>query len=203
MWCSCPCICLYPALALTSPAIFPGGGAVPSTLAPSKDIKVYISVTQNGTCYTKWDILLDKIWHNGIRWNGPTLHHEFMLSVVLTGAGEDGGEGYVGMVVEVGGEGQSVLVQWDCGIRSWYRIEVEQRASSVFDPVSAGCYLKWYDRADLSCYSQILFFHSFIMCITVNRLGKMTNLHLQLLWLTLPLCHLPLRIWEKERGQKE
>ena len=34
---------------------------------------------------------------------------------------QDGGEGCVGTVVEVGDEGRSVLVQWDCGIRSWYR----------------------------------------------------------------------------------
>ena len=34
---------------------------------------------------------------------------------------QDGGEGYLGTVVEVGEGGRSVLVQWDCGNRCRYR----------------------------------------------------------------------------------
>ena len=38
---------------------------------------------------------------------------------------QDGGEGCVGTVVEVEEGGEAVLVQWDCGIRSWYRSGAE------------------------------------------------------------------------------
>ena len=34
---------------------------------------------------------------------------------------QDGGEGHVGTVVEVGPDGRSAVVQWDCGNRYGYR----------------------------------------------------------------------------------
>ena len=34
---------------------------------------------------------------------------------------QDGGEGHVGTVVEVGPNSRSVMVQWDCGNRCRYR----------------------------------------------------------------------------------
>ena len=52
---------------------------------------------------------------------------------------QDGGEGHVGTVVEVDGEGRSVMVQWDCGGRHRYRCGAEGKYDlRVFDSAPAG-----------------------------------------------------------------
>ena len=52
---------------------------------------------------------------------------------------QDGGEGYVGTVVEVEEGGRSVVVQWDCGNRCRYRCGEEGKYDlRVFDSAPAG-----------------------------------------------------------------
>ena len=40
---------------------------------------------------------------------------------------QDGGEGCVGTVAELGREKKAVMVQWDCGITAWYRSGAEDK----------------------------------------------------------------------------
>ena len=55
---------------------------------------------------------------------------------------QDGGEGHVGTVVEVGQDGGSVVVQWDCGNRCRYRCGEEGKYDlRVFDSAPTGEYL--------------------------------------------------------------
>ena len=59
---------------------------------------------------------------------------------------QDGGEGYVGTVVEVGQGGGSVVVQWDCGNRQRYRCGEEGKYDlRVFDSAPTG---KWCSCID-------------------------------------------------------
>ena len=52
---------------------------------------------------------------------------------------QDGGEGYVGTVVEVGQGGGSVVVQWDSGNRCRYRCGEEGKYDlRVFDSAPTG-----------------------------------------------------------------
>ena len=52
---------------------------------------------------------------------------------------QDGGEGYVGTVVEVGQGSGSVVVQWDCGNRCRYRCGEEGKYDlRVFDSAPTG-----------------------------------------------------------------
>ena len=52
---------------------------------------------------------------------------------------QDGGEGHVGTVVEVGQGGGSVVVQWDCGNRCRYRCGEEGKYDlRVFDSAPTG-----------------------------------------------------------------
>ena len=52
---------------------------------------------------------------------------------------QDGGEGHVGTVVEVGQDGRSVVVQWDCGNRCRYRCGEEGKYDlRVFDSAPTG-----------------------------------------------------------------
>ena len=52
---------------------------------------------------------------------------------------QDGGEGHVGTVVEVGQDGGSVVVQWDCGNRCRYRCGEEGKYDlRVFDSAPTG-----------------------------------------------------------------
>ena len=52
---------------------------------------------------------------------------------------QDGGGGHVGTVVEVGQDGRSVVVQWDCGNRYKYRCGEEGKHDlSVFDSGPTG-----------------------------------------------------------------
>ena len=52
---------------------------------------------------------------------------------------QDGGEGHVGTVVEVGQDGGSAVVQWDCGNRCRYRCGEEGKYDlRVFDSAPAG-----------------------------------------------------------------
>ena len=59
---------------------------------------------------------------------------------------QDGGEGHVGTVVEVGHPsesdgGRAVVVQWDCGERCRYRCGVEGKYDlGVLDSAPAGLY---------------------------------------------------------------
>ena len=54
---------------------------------------------------------------------------------------QDGGEGHVGTVVEVGQGGESVVVQWDCGNRQRYHCGEEGKYDlRVFDSAPTG---KW------------------------------------------------------------
>ena len=58
---------------------------------------------------------------------------------------QDGGEGHVGTVVEVGeksgSSGRAVVVQWDCGERSKYRCGVEGKYDlRVLDSAPTGRY---------------------------------------------------------------
>ena len=62
---------------------------------------------------------------------------------------QDGGEGHVGTVVEVGqpsvsDRGRAVVVQWDCGERSMYRCGVRGRYYDlrVLDSAPIGKYVK-------------------------------------------------------------
>ena len=60
---------------------------------------------------------------------------------------QDGGEGYVGTVVEVGQGGGSVVVQWDCGNRCRYRCGEEGKYDlRVFDSAPTGeCAVLFYE----------------------------------------------------------
>ena len=59
---------------------------------------------------------------------------------------QDGGEGHVGTVVEVGQGGGSVVVQWDCGNRQRYRCGEEGKYDlRVFDSAPTG---KWCSCID-------------------------------------------------------
>ena len=52
---------------------------------------------------------------------------------------QDGGEGCVGTVVKVEEGGQSVVVQWDFGLRSQYRCGLEGKFDlRVFDTAPTG-----------------------------------------------------------------
>jgi len=52
---------------------------------------------------------------------------------------QDGGDGHVGTVVEVGQDGRSVVVQWDCGNRCRYRCGEEGKYDlRVLDSAPAG-----------------------------------------------------------------
>lgn len=52
---------------------------------------------------------------------------------------QDGGEGHVGTVVEVGQGGRSAVVQWDCGNRYGYRCGEEGKYDlRVLDSAPAG-----------------------------------------------------------------
>ena len=61
---------------------------------------------------------------------------------------QDGGEGYVGTVVEVGEPsvsdgGRTVVVQWDCGERSRYRCGLERKYDlRVMDSGPAGRHIR-------------------------------------------------------------
>ena len=59
---------------------------------------------------------------------------------------QDGGEGHVGTVVEVGQDGGSVVVQWDCGNRCRYRCGEERKYDlRVFDSGPTGEHVLWTD----------------------------------------------------------
>ena len=52
---------------------------------------------------------------------------------------QDGGEGHVGTVVEVGPDGRSAVVQWDCGNRYGYRCGREGKYDlRIFDNAPTG-----------------------------------------------------------------
>ena len=52
---------------------------------------------------------------------------------------QDGGEGGVGTLVEVGEGGRSALVQWDLGTKEWYRCGKEGKFDlRVFDNAPTG-----------------------------------------------------------------
>ena len=65
---------------------------------------------------------------------------------------QDGGEGHVGTVVEVGQGGGWVVVQWDCGNKCRYRCGEEGKYDlRVFDSGPTGEYV--YELVLVSCHS--------------------------------------------------
>jgi len=73
-------------------------------------------------------------------------------------ADQDGGEGHVGTLVEVGGQGSSknpsgtVVVVWDSGVRANYRAGFDYKDDlRVLDNATAGLFLTAF--VSLVCYS--------------------------------------------------
>ena len=66
---------------------------------------------------------------------------------------QDGGEGHVGTVVEVGQDGGSVVVQWDCGNRCRYRCGEEGKYDlRVFDSAPTGKWCSCIDSTLIAIY---------------------------------------------------
>ena len=81
---------------------------------------------------------------------GPSIGVRVVRGPAWSWGDQDGGEGYVGTVVEVGQGGRSVVVRWDGGNRCRYRCGEEGKYDlRVFDSAPAGEYA-YHTLADWS-----------------------------------------------------